>query len=456
MERIKSLIRDKEIVLGIGLFVYFFLLLLGVIIPVLRIGDQTGFSIAFIYRSIIFILFFIFIIIAFYKKHRSINYVFGIVLLIFFLSNILAIFIPFNSANISLLEKFMAILYLVSLIFTIFAFFEVLPSIFSKRSLVTILVLVMVAMGICCLYSLIKEWKDIIQAFTAKGEDAHFHQIHSFFDNKNTYGVMVFVALVANIILYRFYRRKWLFIPLIFFFINLIISRCKTSIIAAIFLFLIVFIYLFIKSFKKHQIRNILILSLLVYGIFAFFFIVYTPVIYESNSFLSNLSNYFREAFIGQSIRTIEARIAYLREGAGIFLNPRIILGYGEHICLNYANSGPYHLGPVDNVILYNLLAGGIFKTVLYFYCYYLIIKKLLLLKKFQVNQLYRVTLWGIVISVFMNGLMESYQILGSNHLSFVFLIFSSLAIDVELRSISNREIFNVSQSSVVNSKTNV
>ena len=445
MKTFKKILKDKQILVGLGLFVYFLLLLLGVLIPSLRIGSYTGISAAFIYRSIIFSLFFICALFLFYKKYHSINYVFGLMLLMFFISNVITIFIPFENIDISLLDRFMAILYLVSLIFTLFAFYEVLPSIFTKTTLKTILVLVMVTMAVCCFYSLIAEWNDIIQAFTASGEDAHFHQIHSFFDNKNSYGAMVFVALLSNIVLYRFYRKKWLFVPLAFFFINLIISRCKTSIVAALFLFAVIFIYLFIKTFKRHQIRNVLILTAIVFGLFTFFLIVYTPVIYESNKFLSHLSNYFREGFIGQSIRTIQARIEYLKGGLGIIFNPRIILGYGEHICLNYANTPPYHLGPVDNAILYNILAGGIFKIVLYVYCYYLVIKKLILLKRNNVNQLYRVTLWAMVISIFMNGLMESYQILGSNHLSFMFLLLSTLVIDVENkeREINGRNVVN-------------
>ena len=440
MQKVKELFKNKEVLLGLGLFTYFFMLLLGVLVPTLRLGSNGGFSIAFIYRSVVFSFFFFFTLFAFYKKYHSINYVFGIFLLIFFLSNILAIFIPVPGVSFAWSEKFMAFLYLVSVIFTLFAFFEVLPHIFTRKSLITILVMVMITMGICCLYSLIKEGDKIIKAFIAKGEDAHFYQIMSFFDNKNSYGVMVFVAIIANVILYHFYRKKWLFIPLIFFLINLILSRCKTSIVAIGFVFIVVLIYLFFATFEKHQTRNVLIVSALVFLGFFGLLIVFTPEIYNSSKFLSSLSNYVREAFIGQSIRSIQARINHYIEGSAIFLNPRIILGYGEHLCIGYANSHIYHLGPIDNAFVYNLLAGGIFKTTLFVYIYYKIVSHLGYIgRSIHRSTKYKVCLWCIVISILLNGLMENYQILGSNHLSFIFLIFSFSLLSLEVKEIKEQ-----------------
>ena len=46
---IKSFFKNKNNIFGIGLFIYFFMLLLGVLVPSLRIGTSGGFSIAFIY-----------------------------------------------------------------------------------------------------------------------------------------------------------------------------------------------------------------------------------------------------------------------------------------------------------------------------------------------------------------------------------------------------------------------
>ena len=186
--------------------------------------------------------------------------------------------------------------------------------------------------------------------------------------------------------------------------------------------------------------RNVLILTCLIFIGFFTLLIIFTPTIYESNSFLSSLSNYVREAFIGQSLRSIQARINHYIEGSAIFLNPRIILGYGEHLCIGYANSFIYHLGPIDNAYVYNLLAGGIFKTALFIYIYIIIFKHLVYIgKSVHHSSIYKVMLWCIVISIMLNGLMENYQILGSNHLSFIFLIFSFLLLALERKELKEQ-----------------
>ena len=422
----KSLLKDKSILTGCGLFLYFFLLLLGAMIPSFRLGTSGGLSVAFIYRAIIFTIFFIVIIFMFYKKYHSVNYVLMIFLLIFFITNMLAIFIPYKDFNVSFQEKWMSILYLVSVIFTIFAFYEVLISYIDKKSLVVFFFLVILVALVCALYSNIAEAKSIINAFIAEGEEAHFYQIHSFFDNKNSYGLVIFVALVANTYLLFNIKNKWLFIPFIYLAINLIISRSKTALIIALLIALAIGIFYFVRSFKEHKKRNIIILSSILLFIVLLSLIVFVPPIYESNSFFTHLSNFVKEAFIGQAIRSLEDRFNNLSLARDIFITPRILLGYGEHTCYSYANTCCYRLGYIDNAYIYNLLAGGVFKIALMGYCYYLIFKNLIkVYKSEQLSPIYKLLSYSFVISTLLYGLMENYQILGSNHVSFIFLIYS-------------------------------
>ncbi len=421
----KSLLKDKSLLIGLGLFAYFFLLLLGVMIPAFRLGTSGGLSVAFLYRAIIFTLFFVVTIILFYKKKHNINYILAIFLLIFAVSNILAIFIPFNGVEVSNQLKWMSVLYMVSVIFTIFAFFEVFSLYIDRRSLYALFSLVVLTALVCCIYSDIKEFNAIISAFTAKGEDAHYYQIHSFFDNKNSYGLVLFVALVANTYLLVRTKKYWLFAPLAFIFLNLIISRSKTALVVVVLISLAVALYYFIKTFKEHKMRNIIIASSIAVVIALFFIVIYVPIIYQSNSFFSNLSNYVREAFFGQAMRSLEDRFNNLSLAKEIFATPRIILGYGEHTCYSYANSCCYRLGYIDNAYIYNLLAGGIFKTALFGYCYFLIFKNLVILNKTSALAINKVIIWSVVIAILLYGLMENYQVLGSNHTAFMFLIFS-------------------------------
>ena len=426
MNNIKKLLLDKNIIFGLGLFFYFFLLLLSVLVPDLRIGNNLIVSPAFIYRSIIFTLFFIFVVILCVKKNRSINYVFGFLLLIFLITNILAIFIPIDGSSVSITSKFMALLYLISVIFTVFAFFEVLPKYLTKNTFLVFFILIDLVMVVCCLYSLIVESNDIIAAFTAKGEDAHFHQIHSFFDNKNSYGFMIFVSIIGTLFIYKWVKNKWLYVLLTFFAINLIISRAKTALILIGVLLLIYGIYKLIATFNDHKLRNILIVSFIALFVAIFMMAVFVPSIYNSSTFLSNLSNYVKEAFIGQGIRSVKARLNNLANAGSLFLAPRIIIGYGEYICREYANTCCIVLGPIDNAYIYNLLAGGIFKTILFIYCYYLIFKQAVQLTKLNnTSTIYKIFIWSLEIVLIVYGLFENFQILGSNHSSIIYLLFS-------------------------------
>lgn len=421
----KSLLKDKGILIGLGLFTYFFLLLLGVIIPDLRLGTSGGLSNAFIYRAIIFSIFFVVVIIMFYKKFHTINYVLGIFLIIFLITNILAIFIPFKNVYVSNQLKWMSVLYLISVVFTVFAFYEVLGSYIEKKSIFLLFAFIILTALVCALYSNIAEFSSIINAFTAEGEDSHFYQIHSFFDNKNSYGLVLFLAIMGNIYLLLKYKKKLLIIPLVYLVVNLIIARSKTALIVLFLVAMSLGVYYFIHSYNEHKKRNIIIVSSVAFVVILGMIVVFVPPIANSNSFFAHLSNYVKEAFIGQAIRSLQDRFNNLSLAKEIFATPRIMLGYGEHTCYSYANSCCYRLGYIDNAYIYNLLAGGIFKTALFIYCYYLIFKNLVKLNKTSVETHFKLYCWAMVIAILLYGLMENYQILGSNHTSFIFLIYS-------------------------------
>jgi len=279
---------------------------------------------------------------------------------------------------------------------------------------------------VCCLYSLIAEFNDIIAAFTAKGEDAHFHQIHSFFDNKNSYGFMIFVSIIGTLFIYKWVKKKWLYVLLTFFAINLVISRAKTALILIGLLLLINGMYKLITTFNDHRLRNILIVSSVALFVAIFMTVVFVPSIYNLSTFLSNLSNFVKEAFIGQGIRSVKARLNNLANAGSLFFTPRIIIGYGEYICREYANTCCIVLGPIDNAYIYNLLAGGIFKTILFIYCYYLIFKQLVRINRIDsISTLYKVILWSLEIVLLIYGMFENFQILGSNYSAIMYLIFS-------------------------------
>ena len=423
---IKKLLKNRNVLMGIGLFFYVFLLALSVMIPSLNLGLTDSITVAFIYRSILFIFFLIITIFLFSKKSHLDHPLLMVANILFLIVNLTAIFLPYGDKLVSLDIKFIALLYLLSVIFTLFSFFEVFPKYINKKSIITFFILIDVLMLVCTIYSLIAEFGSIINAFVAKGEDAHFYQIHSFFDNKNSYGFMLFVAIIATLFLYKYFQKKWLIIPMIYFGINLVISRAKTAILLTMVLVLIYGMYKLITTYKDHKGRIIFIASIIVVFISVFLLCVFAPAIYNSSSFLSSLSNFVKEAFIGQGVRSIQARLRNLLDAGELFSNPRIILGYGEYIVRVYANTCCIVLGPIDNAYIYNLLAGGIFKTILFIYCYYLILKQVVQLTKLNnISTLYKIFIWSFEIVLLIYGMFENFQILGSNHPAIIYLLFS-------------------------------
>lgn len=145
------------------------------------------------------------------------------------------------------------------------------------------------------IYSLITEfenYKGFISTIISKEYFAlNWYSVKSFIIHKNAFGMVLLIAIIFCYINHSI-SKKWFYFPLSFlFFIFMIFTYCKTSIIIAPIISIIYFYFSLIQNYKNHQRRRNLILLILLslflavgVSIFAISFITdgFAKQLYES------------------------------------------------------------------------------------------------------------------------------------------------------------------------------
>ena len=276
---------------------------------------------------------------------------------------------------------------------------------------------------IACIYSDIAESSSIINAFLAKGEESHFYQIHSFFESKNAYGFVLFASLSLILLMLRKTSKVSLFlIPFyIFFFINLVFSRCKIALIASLVLLFIKLVYFAVDCFKKNRNITIVITCTIVILLIAALSLICVPQIYQHSSLLSKLNNYLVEGFFGQAYRSFNTRLEQLNLVLALFNSPRIIIGYGERVYSVILNNVVYSTN-IDNAYFSTILSGGIVKAIFLLILIFLSTKYILRLK--EIDKRFMTFMFGMLFVYLLYGMFEGYSAIGASFYSIVWLIF--------------------------------
>lgn len=293
--------------------------------------------------------------------------------------------------------------------------------ILSNKVLFVLGVIYIAFVTISCLYSDIAEAGSIVNSIGADGEEAHFFQIHSFFENKNSYGFILFIGIIDACILSIFQKklRPYLSLFICFFFINLFFSRCKIAIVLslAIIVFFLVYFLMNLKSKK----RNLFIpcLTLIVVLATTVLLIVFVPAIYKTSIFLSKINNYVTEAFFGQAYRSVISRLNQFNSIAPLFMNPRILVGYGERV-FDVTLNGTNYIISIDNMYASILITGGVPKTVLFLAVLLFITWSIFRLKKTS-KILFNIFML-ILICFILYGIFEGHSFIGTSFYSLVWV----------------------------------
>ncbi|MCI1245314.1 MAG: hypothetical protein LKG11_05170 [Bacilli bacterium] len=142
-----------------------------------------------------------------------------------------------------------------------------------------------------CIYSYIVETSTYAVILDPQNSSINANLL-SFTNNRNTYGTVVFVAMVSSFFLAANTRRWWWSVVGVFLLANQFLIQSRTSLVISILFALFYFVWNLVKTFKSHlaiSIVKISILALLV----SFLFSIKPSGLADKVPFLSKVSQYF-------------------------------------------------------------------------------------------------------------------------------------------------------------------
>lgn len=430
------------------LSIYFIMLILSNAVPYLRATFLSG----QIFKIVISFLFLSFLIICvvFLRKKGILSYL--ILSILIFITNALVVIISGrlkitlidgNLLSISFFESLLSICQISFILFLVYSYIWVFPNLLNKRFFLILLLTLFSGVALTsAFYCDIFQFNDIIHSFTAKGEDAHFYQITSFFDNKNYYGFILFMgitSLLLTIYILKGVKSKLLWIPVSFLFLNLIISRSKTPLFLIFFILVCIFFRFIIKSYAEHRVFCLMCAGSIFLILLISILFLAIPKWYNSNSISETIYHFFVNNIFLDGVKTFSERLLIISEIKTTFFGPMIIPGYGELIWSKYVSAAGFNY--VDSYYLVSILSGGLLLFIMNVYVYWIAIKKIFIMR--ERNQDVGFLCITILISIIVYGFFENIGLVSSSIYSFVFAvyIFSIPSIYEESLSLEQRKI---------------
>ena len=171
----------------------------------------------------------------------------------------------------------------------------------SERSFNIIMYVVLLFVAISFVYSYVTEF-GLYQSFFSNPTEFlndETMEIHGFFDNKNSFGMLATFGCFASLYLLHS-TRKWWFIPIsIFIGLHTILFISKTNALVCISILLIYLIYLLVINFKKYFVASIIVSS--IFGTIIIAFATLSIIHQVNNDFLIPFFD-FRDAFVDRFI----------------------------------------------------------------------------------------------------------------------------------------------------------
>ena len=114
------------------------------------------------------------------------------------------------------------------------------------------------------LYSYITESKQyypfFIYLFEGNVTGINYNAMVSFLIHRNACGMMLMLAILFCFINHSIEKKWWYFPIAIYFYLNMILTFCKTSLIISLILFLVYGVFVLIRTFNQYKKRNLIIL----------------------------------------------------------------------------------------------------------------------------------------------------------------------------------------------------
>lgn len=289
-----------------------------------------------------------------------------------------------------------------------------------KQQMLFLLIFISFVMFLC-LYTYIFQYKNIYETLTNKY--GWNYDVTSIFYVKTIYGFFLTLGSIYSAILwFKIKKIAILSLPL-FFLINSVISRNKTSILIIGLLIVFLLSVLLIGFFKNKKKSFYILLSSTILVIALTIILIFA---------IETLRNFIRDSIINDGVVVIKARVEKWQLFLTNLSNPfNILFGYGERI----SNIVQKSQNVSDNIYLLSLETGGLFKLSIH-----LFLVVYLLRRTIKTNQ-YLFTFFAILI--LMSGLLEENYIYGFNLTSLASapVIYGSLTSNPNSTESSNQEV---------------
>ena len=173
------------------------------------------------------------------------------------------------------------------------------------------------------------------------------NMMSSFFDNKQTFGMFLFMAVMSSLLQYvREYKRRYLLLAMVFF-LNLFICMSRTALFACVFFAVLLCIFL---AGKKTGVPKIISLT-----VFVITFVIW--VVPSLRQFITDV--------VLDTDRTVDARQEIWDYAFSLMKGPQLLWGYLEGnatTVLTFGGRSNY----AHNGVVQVLLTGGVLKLVLF------------------------------------------------------------------------------------------
>ncbi len=258
--------------------------------------------------------------------------------------------------KLSNVDRFRYIFQYFVLLSLFYAIVDTIPKIFDFDVPFILSILCIGIVSILIFISYFKDFESYINIFKNINTD-HFYiyKIRSVFFNENSYAAIIFVGLFATLYLHSKNSKFYWYIIDLFFFLNILLTMCKTVIICSFVLNLGYFISRFFITLKEHKKRNIITISIVAPLLLAFF--ISQPILYFHNEIAHTfISNFFDNS----GFTTLKSRFDIYKNAFSMVNQTNVLFGTGYHISSDvmYALCGtPF----MHNGLLELLSSGGIF-----------------------------------------------------------------------------------------------
>lgn len=254
-----------------------------------------------------------------------------------------------------------------------------------------------------CIYNIVINYNIIVNVIVGLNEE--YVQISSFLPNRNTFGFLMVCAVYAIFLLMDIEYRKWHLFALILFLFNLILTMSRTSIIAAVLLFIVEIVYLIIS--KEHTVKEICKrIFISIGGLKKHLVFVLSSVIL----FLVSFGSIRYNGTVGNSLKSqivrsnSSGRIELWQEGISVW-QERPLFGVGRFESISFLEEAGSNLNQFHNAYIEVLASHGIFGLCLYFALFLWIFIKII---KCDLKSNIKVTIVAFYICIAFQALLET------------------------------------------------